>query len=107
MYLFHLLLLLQGVALSVFFCVSINLSRKKPKILTLQDMGDTPYENRFIRKLVDTCAFNIYSHWVKRGEEQNRAALFETTPKLQTKTFSRIGREASPFTSPPITFTVT
>jgi phosphorylase kinase gamma subunit len=48
-------------------------------------IGSKPYENRFVRKLIDACAFQIYSPWVKRGEEQNRAALFETTPKVPVK----------------------
>ncbi len=96
----------QGLAMGVLFCISINKSRKKPKLLTLDDIGSSPYENRFIRKLMDSCAFNMYSHWVKRGEEQNRAALFETKPKL--KLSSKFSRESSPskFESPQISFTV-
>lgn len=49
--------------------------------MTLESIGPTPYDNRFVRSLIDACAFQIYGHWVKRGEEQNRAALFESTPK--------------------------
>ncbi|CAI8043975.1 Phosphorylase b kinase gamma catalytic chain, liver/testis isoform [Geodia barretti] len=56
-------------------------SRSTPKTFTLASIGDVPYENRFVRQLVDSCAFHIYGHWVKRGEEQNRALLFETAPK--------------------------
>ena len=55
--------------------------RKTPKTITLASIGLSPYENRFVRSLIDACAFQIYSHWVKRGEEQNRAALFENNPK--------------------------
>jgi phosphorylase kinase gamma subunit len=55
--------------------------RKTTKTITLDSIGPSPYENRFVRSLIDGCAFHIYGHWVKRGEEQNRAALFETTPK--------------------------
>ena len=55
--------------------------RKTPKTITLASIGNNPYDNRFVRSLIDACAFHIYSHWVKRGEEQNRAALFETIPK--------------------------
>jgi phosphorylase kinase gamma subunit len=40
-----------------------------------------PYKNKTYRRLIDTSAFNIYGHWVKKGEQQNRAALFETEPK--------------------------
>ena len=40
-----------------------------------------PYKYKTYRRLIDTSAFNIYGHWVKKGEQQNRAALFETEPK--------------------------
>ncbi|KAG8122828.1 hypothetical protein E2320_018242 [Naja naja] len=40
-----------------------------------------PYGLKPVRKLIDACAFRIYGHWVKKGEAQNRAALFENTPK--------------------------
>lgn len=46
----------------------------------MQTLSPSPYENRYVRKLVDACAFRMYGHWVKRGEQQNRAALFETNP---------------------------
>lgn len=32
--------------------------------------------------MVDGCAFRIYHHWVKHGDVQNRAALFENRPKM-------------------------
>ncbi len=54
--------------------------RKSPKTITLASIGSVPYDNRFVRSLIDGCAFHVYGHWVKRGEEQNRAALFETVP---------------------------
>ena len=54
--------------------------RKSPKTITLASIGSVPYDNRFVRSLIDACAFHVYGHWVKRGEEQNRAALFETVP---------------------------
>ncbi|XP_054849195.1 phosphorylase b kinase gamma catalytic chain, liver/testis isoform [Eublepharis macularius] len=40
-----------------------------------------PYGFKGVRKLIDACAFRIYGHWVKKGEQQNRAALFENVPK--------------------------
>jgi phosphorylase kinase gamma subunit len=61
-----------------------------PKTFTLASIGDVPYENRFVRSLVDSCAFHIYGHWVKRGEEQNRALLFETAPKKLNQIPSQI-----------------
>ncbi|RZF32238.1 hypothetical protein LSTR_LSTR011510 [Laodelphax striatellus] len=44
-----------------------------------------PYRIRILRKVVDGCAFRVYGHWVKKGEGQNRAALFENTPKTELK----------------------
>ncbi|MGH0192889.1 UNVERIFIED_CONTAM: hypothetical protein FKN15_039683 [Acipenser sinensis] len=40
-----------------------------------------PYAIKPIRKMIDGCAFKIYGHWVKKGQAQNRAALFENTAK--------------------------
>ena len=44
-----------------------------------------PYDFKGVRKLVDSCAFTMYGHWVKRTTDQvqNRAALFATTPKRE------------------------
>lgn len=44
-----------------------------------------PYTLRILRKVIDGCAFRVYGHWVKKGEGQNRAALFENTPKTELK----------------------
>ena len=62
-------------------CTEFEKLRKTTKIITLETIGLIPYEDRFVRRLIDGCAFHIYKHWVKRGEEQNRAALFENAPK--------------------------
>nr|CAD7457288.1 unnamed protein product [Timema tahoe] len=36
-------------------------------------------------QVIDACAFRVYGHWVKKGEGQNRAALFENMPKTELK----------------------
>ena len=36
-------------------------------------------------QVIDACAFRVYAHWVKKGEGQNRAALFEHHPKIELK----------------------
>lgn len=38
------------------------------------------------RQVIDGCAFRVYGHWVKKGEGQNRAALFENTPRTELHT---------------------
>lgn len=35
--------------------------------------------------MIDGCAFRVYGHWVKKGEGQNRAALFENIQKTELK----------------------
>jgi hypothetical protein len=41
--------------------------------------------NPIFFQVIDGCAFRVYGHWVKKGEGQNRAALFENTPKIELK----------------------
>lgn len=55
-----------------------------------------PYALKGVRKLIDACAFRIYGHWVKKGEQQNRAALFENVPKaIQMALLNTEGEEAT------------
>ncbi|XP_032526426.1 phosphorylase b kinase gamma catalytic chain, liver/testis isoform isoform X2 [Danaus plexippus] len=53
--------------------------------LPLVDAETDPYSVRLLRKVIDGCAFRVYGHWVKKGEGQNRAALFENTPRTELK----------------------
>lgn len=46
-------------------------------------MIETDNINFNFHKVIDACAFRVYGHWVKKGEGQNRAALFENTPKTE------------------------
>jgi len=72
--------LLQAAVYCIMSCHSLEKLWKTPKIVTLEDF-EIPYENKVVRAMIDSCAFHTYGHWVKRYEEQNRAALFETMPK--------------------------
>ncbi|XP_078278341.1 phosphorylase b kinase gamma catalytic chain, skeletal muscle/heart isoform-like [Rhinoraja longicauda] len=56
-----------------------NYRRAKPpsKQVLIRD----PYAFKGVRKIIDGCAFKVYGHWVKKGLQQNRAALFENSPK--------------------------
>ncbi|KAM7535043.1 hypothetical protein Aperf_G00000100933 [Anoplocephala perfoliata] len=49
--------------------------------LSLSKLESDPYSNKRMRKLIDALAFDVYSHWIKRGDEQNRAALYENKPR--------------------------
>ena len=56
-----------------------------PPPVNKQAVRRDPYSVRLFRKAIEAGAFKIYGHWVKRGEHQNRAALFENTPKRDYK----------------------
>lgn len=51
--------------------------------LSLHKLETDPYSNKRMRKLIDSLAFDVYSHWIKRGDEQNRAALYENKPRCE------------------------
>ncbi|XP_072934617.1 phosphorylase b kinase gamma catalytic chain, liver/testis isoform isoform X2 [Epargyreus clarus] len=55
------------------------------RAVPLRDALRDPYTMRALRKVIDGCAFRVYGHWVKKGEGQNRAALFENMPKTELK----------------------
>ncbi|KAL4711776.1 hypothetical protein ACJJTC_005945 [Scirpophaga incertulas] len=55
------------------------------RAVPLRDAVRDPYATRALRKVIDGCAFRVYGHWVKKGEGQNRAALFENMPKTELK----------------------
>ncbi|CAM9242000.1 unnamed protein product [Lampetra fluviatilis] len=40
-----------------------------------------PHALLALRRCVDAAAFRLYGHWVKRGQRQDRAALFEDAPR--------------------------
>ncbi|CAH2222726.1 phosphorylase b kinase gamma catalytic chain, skeletal muscle heart isoform [Pelobates cultripes] len=69
------------VCLTVLASVRIYHYYRKVKPITKEIVTRDPYAIKPIRKLIDACAFRIYGHWVKKGETQNRAALFENTAK--------------------------
>ncbi|CAH1801384.1 unnamed protein product [Owenia fusiformis] len=56
-----------------------------PPPISIDTIKHDPYSVKNFRKIIDGCAFKVYAHWVKKGEEQNRAALFEITPKMDLK----------------------
>lgn len=60
-----------------------------PPPLSLDEVQRDPYGIKLFRKVIDGGAFRIYGHWVKRGENQNRAALFENVPRKDLKTSDR------------------
>ncbi|XP_056412475.1 phosphorylase b kinase gamma catalytic chain, skeletal muscle/heart isoform [Hyla sarda] len=69
------------LCLTVLASVRIYHYYRKVKPVTKEIVARDPYAIKPIRKMIDACAFRIYGHWVKKGEQQNRAALFENTAK--------------------------
>lgn len=72
----------------VYIIAVLMLSRLKTlrnKPIRTMDLVENPYRFKTYRKLIDSAAFTIYGHWVKKGEQQNRAALFEFEPKCDLK----------------------
>ena len=65
--------------------VRIKRLRNTPEPLSVEVARFDPYRIKTLRKAIDGCAFKVYNHWVKRGEVQNRAALFENHPKQELK----------------------
>ncbi|XP_060533372.1 phosphorylase b kinase gamma catalytic chain, skeletal muscle/heart isoform isoform X2 [Cylas formicarius] len=75
----------QMAILFVRAMIRIQRLRFTPEPLSLDTARIDPYRVKLLRKVVDGCAFRVYGHWVKKGEGQNRAALFENTPKTELK----------------------
>ncbi|XP_072346370.1 phosphorylase b kinase gamma catalytic chain, skeletal muscle/heart isoform-like isoform X1 [Scyliorhinus torazame] len=66
---------------TVLASVRIYYKYRRAKPVTKQVLIRDPYAIKGIRKVIDGCAFKLYGHWVKKGLHQNRAALFENSPK--------------------------
>ena len=64
---------------------------QRTRTVQLSHVQRDPYRQRLVRKVIDAGAFKIYGHWVKRSmdeNEQNRAAIFQNSIKLEMKLLS-------------------
>uniref|UniRef100_A0A1B6E198 phosphorylase kinase n=1 Tax=Clastoptera arizonana TaxID=38151 RepID=A0A1B6E198_9HEMI len=75
----------QFAILCVRAMVRIRRLRYTPEPISMISCRSDPYRTKVLRKIIDGCAFRVYGHWVKKGEGQNRAALFENAPKTELK----------------------
>uniref|UniRef100_U5EP90 phosphorylase kinase n=1 Tax=Corethrella appendiculata TaxID=1370023 RepID=U5EP90_9DIPT len=73
----------QFAILCVRAMIRIKRLRYTAEPLRVEDAICDPYRVKVLRKIIDGCAFRVYGHWVKKGEGQNRAALFENTPRTE------------------------
>ncbi|KAI2655969.1 Phosphorylase b kinase gamma catalytic chain, skeletal muscle/heart isoform [Labeo rohita] len=71
----------EVICMTVLATMRIYCNYRRAKPVTKDVIKSDPYAVKPIRKLIDACAFKIYGHWVKKGQTQNRAALFENSPK--------------------------
>lgn len=71
----------KGGAFVIIAMNRIQTMHLHPPEVHLDDVKENPYRLRAFRKFIDGGAFRIYGHWVKKGENQNRAALFENNIK--------------------------
>ncbi|XP_041349565.1 phosphorylase b kinase gamma catalytic chain, liver/testis isoform-like isoform X2 [Gigantopelta aegis] len=73
----------KKVFVSAIWCVRffyrLQYFYRHPPPISFETVTTNPYSVKLMRKLIDGCAFGMYGHWVKRGDNQNRAALFEHT----------------------------
>ncbi|VDP02566.1 unnamed protein product [Soboliphyme baturini] len=61
--------------------------RYVPMLVSFQAVQSNPYATRKIRKQIDALAFRVYGHWVKKGREQFRDALFANVVKTEVERF--------------------
>lgn len=91
----------QFAILCVRAMIRIQRLRYTPEPLDFEEAMRDPYRIKVLRKVkkkfvsnrkffqplhqqvIDACAFRVYGHWVKKGEGQNRAALFENQAKTE------------------------
>jgi len=74
----------KRLIICVRFIIRLKRFKLTPQPLSLRTAHLDPYRLRIVRKLIDGAAFRIYGHWVKRNDGQNRAAMFEHYPKVDT-----------------------
>ncbi|OUC47744.1 putative kinase domain protein [Trichinella nativa] len=60
-----------------------------PILVAASSVQANPYATRKIRKHIDALAFRIYGHWVKKGREQFRDALFANAVKNDMERFRK------------------
>lgn len=86
------------ISMTVLAAMRIYCNYRRAKPVTKEVIRSDPYAIKPLRKMIDACAFRIYGHWVKKGQTQNRAALFENTPKAILLSIAAEEMDASPRT---------
>lgn len=88
---------LQAAFIAISFIRCLRELKACSTCLSINKLTTDPYSNKRLRKLIDVLAFDVYSHWIKRGDDQNRAALYENRPRsvlvTQTSESDTLDRE--------------
>jgi hypothetical protein len=65
---------------------------------------ENPYRFKSYRKMIDSAAFLIYGHWIKKDENQNqnRATLFQTEEKCDLVRHEQQAQEREDLKSRPL-----
>ena len=71
----------RAVLKAIQFIVRIRRLKDTPNVVCMKTLQENPYSQRIVRQILDNAAFYVYSHWIKRADGQNRAAMFEHLPK--------------------------
>ncbi|XP_076369238.1 phosphorylase b kinase gamma catalytic chain, skeletal muscle/heart isoform-like isoform X1 [Tachypleus tridentatus] len=58
-----------------------NLKKSTLNSLTVELLRSDPYKIKQLRQMIDGCAYQVYSHWLKKDKTQSQVSLFETRPK--------------------------
>lgn len=68
-------MLLGKFKTAVLVIMATNYLQKLP--MSIENMKKNPYATRKVQQDMDSIAFKIYGHWVKRNTGQDRAALYQ------------------------------
>ncbi|XP_045172596.2 phosphorylase b kinase gamma catalytic chain, skeletal muscle/heart isoform-like isoform X2 [Mercenaria mercenaria] len=71
----------KAAVLCINFFYRLKFFFNNPPPVSIDILKSNPYSVKYCRKLLDGCAFKMYGHWVKKADNQNRAALFEHVPR--------------------------
>ncbi|XP_060077852.1 phosphorylase b kinase gamma catalytic chain, skeletal muscle/heart isoform-like isoform X2 [Ylistrum balloti] len=75
----------KAAVICINFFFRLRFFKNNPPPISGEVMNKNPYSVKNFRKLIDGCAFKMYGHWVKKVDNQNRAALFEHAPRNDWK----------------------
>ena len=76
---------IKTAIICVRFLVRLSRIKITPVLFSLEATRFNPYNMRNIRHSIDHTAFGLYNHWIQKGQCQDRAAVFQHSPKRNLK----------------------